>query len=317
MRAWTSAFSDGISPWAGPDGETTAGAALGELRDHLQPILADRDAHPRPDLLSALATNPDPRRRRGPAAGGAAVHRGPGHHRRPARQRRGGGRGRSRAVGPAGGGPDPMGTEHRRGDAALGEPGSVRDAPPRRPDRALGDDAPRAALLCCWRWAPPTATSGSSPSPDRFEPSRIERGERRHLAFGSGVHRCLGAPLARLQGAIVLRALAERHPRLRLAAPVRARPRLFLRGPEAVTVDRWAEQLPVRPVASPAVRNVGQNGSQAVTAGSATPTSGSSVAACSPANPTMSAISRRHATLNRSALVCTSARRSRCSTISV
>ncbi len=71
---------------------------------------------------------------------------------------------------------------------------------------------------------------------ERFDPPRIARGERRHLAFGSGVHRCLGAPLARLQGAVVLRALAERYPRLRLARPVRARPRLFLRGPEAVCV---------------------------------------------------------------------------------
>jgi cytochrome P450 len=73
--------------------------------------------------------------------------------------------------------------------------------------------------------------------PETFDPGRVARGERRHLAFGSGIHRCLGAPLARLQATVVLRALAERNPALTLAAPVRARPRLFFRGPEAVVVD--------------------------------------------------------------------------------
>ncbi len=41
-----------------------------------------------------------------------------------------------------------------------------------------------------------------------------------HLTFGHGVHRCLGAPLARLQLACVLGALARRFPQLRLAEDV-------------------------------------------------------------------------------------------------
>ncbi|HJT04361.1 MAG TPA: cytochrome P450 [Pseudonocardiaceae bacterium] len=47
----------------------------------------------------------------------------------------------------------------------------------------------------------------------------ITRAENPHLAFGHGVHHCLGAPLARLEGRIALGSLLTRFPRLRLAVP--------------------------------------------------------------------------------------------------
>ncbi len=54
-----------------------------------------------------------------------------------------------------------------------------------------------------------------SPGADRFDPTRPPT---RHLAFGYGMHRCLGAELARLELLIALRGLVKRFPRLELAA---------------------------------------------------------------------------------------------------
>ena len=51
------------------------------------------------------------------------------------------------------------------------------------------------------------------------EPDRLDVGRdpNRHIAFGSGIHLCLGAPLARLEGRIAFTALLERYPKIELA----------------------------------------------------------------------------------------------------
>ena len=52
------------------------------------------------------------------------------------------------------------------------------------------------------------------PDPDRLD---LRRAENHHLAFGHGLHYCLGAPLARLEAQIAIPAILERWPSLRLA----------------------------------------------------------------------------------------------------
>ncbi|GAA1536548.1 cytochrome P450 [Actinomadura kijaniata] len=54
------------------------------------------------------------------------------------------------------------------------------------------------------------------PDPERLD---ITRPSPSHLAFGHGIHHCLGAPLARLEARIALGALVDRFPELRLAVP--------------------------------------------------------------------------------------------------
>ncbi len=71
-------------------------------------------------------------------------------------------------------------------------------------------------------------------NPERLE---INRKNNPHLAFGSGIHYCLGAPLARLEGQIAFETLLRRMPNLALATTTPVyRDNYVLRGLETLPV---------------------------------------------------------------------------------
>lgn len=73
--------------------------------------------------------------------------------------------------------------------------------------------------------------------PSRFEdPNRLDicRRNNGHVAFGSGIHYCLGAPLSRLEGQIAFNSILQRFPDIRLANPV----------------QHWRENMSVRGLVS-------------------------------------------------------------------
>lgn len=66
------------------------------------------------------------------------------------------------------------------------------------------------------------------PNPDALD---IARKENRHVAFGYGIHFCLGAPLARLEAPLAINALLARFPNVRLTGePLVWRQDIALRG---------------------------------------------------------------------------------------
>jgi cytochrome P450 len=65
----------------------------------------------------------------------------------------------------------------------------------------------------------------------------LTRETNQHIAFGAGIHFCIGAPLARLEMNISLPALIERFPTLELAGESTRRPTFVLRGYDTIPVS--------------------------------------------------------------------------------
>ena len=70
-------------------------------------------------------------------------------------------------------------------------------------------------------------------NPDRFNPSRTDAGP---LSFGGGAHYCIGAALARLEGAVAFPRLFERFPKIAAADEPTRRDTLVLRGFDALPI---------------------------------------------------------------------------------
>jgi cytochrome P450 len=106
-----------------------------------------------------------------------------------------------------------------------------------REDVAIGDMViPKGEMVM-------VVIAAADHDPERFpEPDAMDiaRADNKHLAFGKGIHHCLGAPLARMEGQIALGTLLRRMPDLRLKSSPESltwRPGMVLRGLTGLPVE--------------------------------------------------------------------------------
>jgi cytochrome P450 len=106
-----------------------------------------------------------------------------------------------------------------------------------KPVTLSGVDLPQGAKLFLW-----LAAAGRDADvftePDTFDPARDNA--RRTLAFGRGIHFCIGSALGRLEATLALEELTRRFPQLRLAPPdqeIPFHPNISFRGPQMLWVQ--------------------------------------------------------------------------------
>jgi cytochrome P450 len=105
----------------------------------------------------------------------------------------------------------------------------------KRPVTVGGVDLPEGAKLFLW-----LAASGRDaavfPEPGVFDPRRANA--KRNLAFGKGIHFCIGSALGKLEAQLALEELTRRFPRLRLVdgQELEFHPNISFRGPLALWV---------------------------------------------------------------------------------
>jgi cytochrome P450 len=104
-----------------------------------------------------------------------------------------------------------------------------------RPVTLAGVDLPAGARLFLWLAAAGRDTEAFD-RPGDFDMSRTDAAH--HLAFGKGLHYCLGANLGKLEAQIAVTELARRYPALRLAPDQQLsfHPNISFRGPQVLKV---------------------------------------------------------------------------------
>ncbi|RKE23488.1 cytochrome P450 [Streptomyces sp. TLI_171] len=214
-----------------PSSAEAAGVAVGAMTDRLTALVEERRSDPRGDLLSALVSAPADGLSAEELLGMAFLLLVAGHE---------------TTVNLVSGTVLALLTHPEQFAAVRADPGLVDAAV----EETLRHDGPVESTAFRFATAPvrigdTTVPAGDSvlvslaaasrdprhfPDPDRFDLHRAPVG---HLAFGHGIHHCLGAPLARVEAAVAVRTLIERHPGLALDADptdLEWRPSTMLRG---------------------------------------------------------------------------------------
>jgi cytochrome P450 len=227
FRAWTTAIVTGASA-------TGEGArAMPAMAAYIRELIADRSAHPGDDLMSGLIGVRDAGDRLSSDELSSMVFLLllAGHE---------------TTVNLIGNGVHLLLTERDRWDRLRADPGLLPSAIEEflrfegpvetstyryaREDLEIGGTAIRAGESVLVSLLAADRDEGRFPDPDEL---RLDRAQNPHLAFGHGIHYCLGAPLARLEGEIAFGRLLARFPQLRPAGSgqeVSWRPGYLLRG---------------------------------------------------------------------------------------
>jgi pimeloyl-[acyl-carrier protein] synthase len=230
FRAWSRGLVHLLDPLVAADALERALQARQALRDYLHGVIAERRAHPTGDLLSALIAAEDEGHQLSEAelVSMCVLLLVAGHE---------------TTVNLIANGTlallrDPGARARLQADAALAR-GAVEellryDSPVQFTSRHaladldVGGRQVRAGETVVAVLGAANRDPAQFPDPDRLD---LARAPNRHVAFGGGIHFCLGAPLARMEAAIAIPALLARLPGLALGPrpPVR-RDTVTLRG---------------------------------------------------------------------------------------
>jgi cytochrome P450 len=229
FKAWSDDLGEGLEPLLTPEQVQRADRAARELSAYLRAIIGERRRHPREDLLSALvlAEEEGDRLNEQELFSMCALLLAAGNE---------------TTTNLIGNGmlallrnPDQLQLLKERPElieSAVEE--LLRyDSPVQMTSRLATEDVEIGGKRIRRGQAIITLLGAANRDPAVFpHPNRLDitRTPGPHLAFGLGVHYCLGAPLARLEGAIAINALVSRTRGLRLAGEPRWRETLVLRG---------------------------------------------------------------------------------------
>jgi cytochrome P450 len=220
LRPWSTAIIGMFEPQRTPAMEAAAIAAAGEFAEFVRHLMEVKRAAPGPDLISRMVAVHDgdgARLSEGEVVANAILFLNAGHE---------------AVVNVLGNGLSallqrPAELARVRADPAL-IPTAIEemmrfDTPLQFFERFVLEDLvyrghawPRGTKLCLY-YAAANRDPAVFADPDRFDAARAPNP---HLAFGLGLHYCIGAPLARLELGVAVAGLLHRFPELRLAGPV-------------------------------------------------------------------------------------------------
>ncbi|MDP9342792.1 MAG: cytochrome P450 [Actinomycetota bacterium] len=236
LRRWSLDLIYTLDPMVPPEVLGRAQRAGAEFREYLRALIAERRSSPGPDLLSALIAAEDEggRLSEGELVSTCVLLLIAGHE---------------TTSGLIGNGTLALlrnADQLRRWNQ---EPGIARpaveellryDSPVQLTGRLLVDDIEVDGRTLPKGSEVVGLLGAANRDPDQFpDPDRLDLGrkENRHIAFGSGIHFCLGAALARVEGQVALGQLVRRFPDMSLAGDPVWRDTITLRGLRSLPVS--------------------------------------------------------------------------------